>query len=238
MEKQEQIVSMFNKIAPKYDLANRVLSFGIDKIWRKNSCLLSLQHYGHEKINLIVDVACGTGDMMAFWENSCNTREIEFDSILGIDPSSGMVEVGRKKFPQFEFKISSATETGLENESADIVSISYGIRNVVEREKAFNEFFRILKNNGLLVILEFTRSESKSLISQIRDFYLTKILPSIGGFISNNKEAYAYLPNSIESFISAEEMINELQKAGFNLVEHKSFSFGVTSLLIVRKENI
>jgi len=235
-EKQEQIVSMFNQIAPSYDLANRVLSFGVDKSWRREGCSLALQHYGHDKINLIVDVACGTGDMMDFWNESCKKNEIEIDSILGIDPSVGMVEVGRQKFPQFEFKIASATETGLESETVDIVSISYGIRNVVEREKAFKEFHRILKNGGLLVILEFTRSESRSLISKIRDFYLSNILPIIGGFISKNKNAYKYLPNSIENFISSEEMIRELKQANFSLLENKSFSLGVSSLFIVRKD--
>ncbi len=237
IEKQEQIVSMFNKIAPSYDLANRVLSFGVDKSWRREGCSLALQQYGREKISMIVDVACGTGDMMEFWSESCKKSEIEVDSILGIDPSVGMIEVGRQKFPQFEFKISTATETKLENESVDIVSISYGIRNVIERDQAFLEFFRILKKGGLLVILEFTRSESSSIISKIRDFYLSNILPFIGGLISKNKDAYQYLPNSIENFVSSEELINELEKTGFVLIENKSFSFGVSSLFIVRKDN-
>jgi demethylmenaquinone methyltransferase/2-methoxy-6-polyprenyl-1,4-benzoquinol methylase len=238
MEKQEKIVSMFDNIAKTYDVANRVLSFGVDKSWRKKGCELAFQHNGSDKLDLIVDVACGTGDMMSFWRQTAENMGIEINSILGVDPSVGMVDVGRKKFPELEFKIASATDIGIENESADIISISYGIRNVVEREEAFREFHKKLKNGGLVVILEFTKDSKGGIFTKLRDFYMTKILPVLGGIISRNREAYSYLPNSIDGFITAEEMENELKRAGFSILENRSFSMGISSLFIAKKDNL
>jgi demethylmenaquinone methyltransferase/2-methoxy-6-polyprenyl-1,4-benzoquinol methylase len=235
MEKQQKIVSMFDNIAKTYDIANRVLSFGVDKNWRKKGCDMALTHYDRDQIDLVVDVACGTGDMMDFWDKVSKKREISISHILGIDPSVGMVDVARKKFPNFEFKIATATETNLESETVDILSISYGIRNVIEREKAFSEFYRTLKNGGLVVILEFTKNPNRTLSHRVRDFYMNNILPFVGGVISGNREAYNYLPNSIGDFVSSEQMVEELQNAGFQILENRSFSMGISSLFIARK---
>jgi len=235
MEKQQKIISMFDNIAGTYDIANRVLSFGVDKSWRREGCRLAYQHYGKDKIELIVDVACGTGDMMSFWSEVAKSEEIEIGSILGIDPSVGMVNVGKEKFPDFDFKIATATDMGIDDESADLISISYGIRNVVERKEALKEFHRKLKKGGLVVILEFTKNPDGGVFTKLRDFYMTKLLPLIGGVISRNREAYEYLPNSIGDFITSEEMITELKETGFEILEHRSFSMGISSLFIARK---
>jgi demethylmenaquinone methyltransferase/2-methoxy-6-polyprenyl-1,4-benzoquinol methylase len=236
MEKQKKIVSMFDNIAKTYDLANRILSFGIDKSWRKQGCNLAFYHYDKKSIAKIVDVATGTGDMMSYWDKIAKKQNIEIKKLIGIDPSIGMVEIGKKKFPNFEFQISSATELNLENDSIDIISISYGIRNVVERQKAWNEFYKKLKNNGLVVILEFTKRPNENFISKIRDFYMKVLLPKVGGFISKNREAYEYLPNSIDNFIDSDKMILELKEAGFKVLENRSFSMGISSLFIAKKE--
>ncbi len=235
MEKQQKIISMFDNIAKTYDIANRILSFGVDRRWRKKGCQLAYQHYNQKRIDLIVDVACGTGDMMAFWSDVAQNHGIEISSILGIDPSVGMVEVGKKKFPNFQFKIATATDMDIQDESADFISISYGIRNVVEREKALQEFYRKLKKNGLVIILEFTKNRNRGILTRLRDFYMTKILPVIGGLISRNRDAYQYLPNSIGDFITSEEMVQELKSVGFEVLEEKSFSMGISSLFIARK---
>jgi demethylmenaquinone methyltransferase/2-methoxy-6-polyprenyl-1,4-benzoquinol methylase len=235
MEKQQKIISMFDNIANTYDIANRVLSFGVDKSWRKKGCKLAYNHIGKKEISQIVDVACGTGDMMDFWNNTAKKMKISVNSILGIDPSVGMVEVGKEKFPEFEFKIASATNLELPNESVDIISISYGIRNVVEREKAFQEFYSKLKSGGLVVILEFTKNPNGGIFTKLRDFYMTKLIPLIGGIISRNREAYSYLPNSIDGFITSKEMVAELEKTGFTILENRSFSMGISSLFIAKK---
>ena len=232
--KQQKIVQMFDDIAGTYDTANRVLSMGIDIQWRKTACDETFARYS-KPIELIVDVACGTGDMMGYWAKQAKKAGREIGKILGVDPSVGMTDVGKQKFPEFEFVISEATVLPLRNESADILSISYGIRNVVKRQEAFSEFARVLKTGGYVVILEFTKDDKKGLLFGIKDFYMNKILPKIGGFISKNKEAYEYLPNSIEGFLTSSMLQKELDVAGFETEFVKSFSMDISTLVIAKK---
>ena len=233
--KQEKIVSMFDDIAPTYDTANRVMSMGVDISWRKKACDLSFEFYKKDSIEKIVDVACGTGDMMGFWQKQAQKAGIEIKKLIGVDPSVGMVDVAKEKFPDFEYHISKATQIPLEDSSADILSITYGIRNVVQRQEAFYEFNRVLKKDGLVVILEFMKDEDKNILKKIRDFYMHKILPYVGGMISKNLEAYTYLPDSIENFVTIQGMQEELKKAGFEIIYTKSFSMDISTLLIARK---
>ena len=232
--RQEKIVEMFDDIAPTYDKANRVLSMGIDIQWRKKACSETFKRY-NQPIDLIVDVACGTGDMMNYWNKQAKKSNTDVKKIIGVDPSVGMVDVGKEKFPNFEFIISEATSLPLENESVDILSISYGIRNVVKREEAFREFARVIKPGGYVVILEFTKDDKKGLLFGIKDFYMNKVLPKIGGFISKNREAYEYLPNSIEGFLTSNMLRSELDSAGFTTEFSKSFSMDISTLIIAKK---
>jgi demethylmenaquinone methyltransferase/2-methoxy-6-polyprenyl-1,4-benzoquinol methylase len=234
-DKQQKIVQMFDQIAPTYDKANRILSMGVDISWRKKACTNAFKTYKQNPIECIVDVACGTGDMMGFWEKEAQKKAIEVKKIVGIDPSEGMVQVGKKKFPNFEFLISKATQLPLEDESVDILSISYGIRNVVERVEAFKEFARVLKKGGLVVILEFTKDNKKGFIHSIKRWYLNRVLPYIGGLISKNYEAYRYLPDSIEGFLTSDMLINELDGVGFEKVHCESFSMDISTLVIAKK---
>lgn len=234
--KQEKIVSMFDDIAPTYDTANRVMSMGVDKSWRRKACDLAFEYSAKETIDKVVDVACGTGDMMDFWKKRAESSGIAIGEIVGVDPSNGMVDVARKKYPKFNYHIAKATEIPLVDASADILSITYGIRNVVEREAALLEFNRVLKKGGLVVILEFMKNENPSSLGKIRDFYMNRILPKVGGFISKNLEAYEYLPNSIGDFSTVENMRSELVNAGFEMLYTKSFSMDISTLLIARKK--
>ena len=236
IEKQEKIVEMFDDIAPTYDTANRVMSMGIDKSWRRKACDLAYKYSAKDSIDRIVDVACGTGDMMDFWKDRSEKSGIAIGEIVGVDPSVGMVDVARKKYPKFNYHIAPATEIPLENDSADILSITYGIRNVVEREEALVEFNRVLKKDGLVVILEFMKNENPSFLGRIMNFYTNKILPKVGGFISKNLEAYEYLPNSIEEFSTVSNMQKELENAGFEMLYTQSFSMDISTLLIARKK--
>jgi demethylmenaquinone methyltransferase/2-methoxy-6-polyprenyl-1,4-benzoquinol methylase len=236
MTRQEKIVSMFNDIAPTYDRANRVLSMGVDTFWRRKACDLAFSYCPSKTINSIVDVACGTGDMMGYWKRRADKAGLSVDRIVGIDPSEGMVSVGREKFPEMSFHIAPATELPKEDSSADIISISYGIRNVVEREAGLREFNRVLKSGGLVVILEFMKNENPSILGKVRDWYMNNILPRIGGLISNNYEAYRYLPDSIEGFLTVGKMSRELEEAGFEMLYTKSFSMDISTLMIARKK--
>jgi len=234
-EKQDKIVGMFDDIASTYDLANRVLSLGIDKQWRRKGCDKAYDILGAKEIEQITDVACGTGDLLLFWEEYAKKHGVEVKNYVGIDPSVGMLEVARKKVDFAEFLEGKAQLLPVKDEGTEIISISYGIRNVVDRAEALQEFYRALKPNGLVVILEFTKQEKSGVVSKIVDFGMKKVLPTIGGLISKNYEAYKYLPDSIEEFLTTEMLAKELEEAGFEMKYTKSFSMGISTLLVAQK---
>lgn len=234
MQKQEKIIEMFDQIAPTYDKSNRILSFGMDTSWRKKACEKVLDLCLKRDLD-IVDVACGTGDMVEVWQKSVLNSGKNILSIKGIDPSKGMLALAKQRFEKLEFIGAMAQNLPLESESVDIVSISYGIRNVVQRKEALGEFARVLKKDGICLVLEFTKRKKGGFVASCRDFYLKNILPSLGGWISKNKDAYKYLPDSIEDFLSEEEFIEELEGVGFKILEFKNFSFGVSSMFIAKK---
>ncbi len=236
-QKQEKIVEMFDDIASTYDLANRVLSFGIDVVWRKKGCNIAFDLLNKKEIEQVTDVATGTGDLLIHWKNEANKRGIEIEKFVGVDPSVGMLEVAKKKVDFATFLEGKAQELPLENESSEIISISYGIRNVVDRKEALEEFYRVLKPGGVVVILEFTKQEKRGLIDKIVDIYMKKILPAIGGLVSKNYAAYKYLPDSIEEFLTTKMLVDELEQAGFEHKYSKSFSMGISTLIVAQKPN-
>jgi demethylmenaquinone methyltransferase/2-methoxy-6-polyprenyl-1,4-benzoquinol methylase len=232
---QEEIVTMFNQIAKTYDLANRILSVGVDKTWRKKACNKAFFLYDKQKIDKIVDVACGTGDLMIDWKKNAQVNQIVIDQIVGVDPSVGMMEVGKTKIEDGVFIEAGAEDMPLESSSADIISISYGIRNVLKRKEAWSEFTRILKPNGLAVILEFTKNTDNNFAHKMTNFYMHNMMPFIGGAISGSRDAYTYLPESIENFITTEQMCMELKEAGLEPIFIQPYSMKMSTTIIARK---
>jgi demethylmenaquinone methyltransferase/2-methoxy-6-polyprenyl-1,4-benzoquinol methylase len=236
-DNQEDIVKMFNEIAKTYDLANRILSMGVDKLWRKKACNMAYNFYGKSKLDRIVDVACGTGDLMIDWETIAKQNGVEVDEIIGVDPSVGMMEVGKTKIPHRKdsFIEAGAENMPLEDKSADFISISYGIRNVVKRKEGLAEFARVLKPGGLCIILEFTKNDKNDFGAKLSKFYLNNIMPHIGGLVSKNKDAYTYLPESIENFITTKQMCEELKEVGLEPIFVKGYSLDMSTTFIARK---
>jgi demethylmenaquinone methyltransferase / 2-methoxy-6-polyprenyl-1,4-benzoquinol methylase len=230
-EKQQTIVGMFDKIAPTYDIANRILSFGTDISWRKEGIKKALTLGGVQNPK-ILDVATGTGDMLVFWK-----KAVALDAqYVGVDPSVGMLEVAKQKVSFAEFHEGYAQKLPFEDAKFDFLSISYGFRNVTEKEEAVQEFARVLKQNGRLLILEFAKNESKNPFRIAAQWYVKKVLPLLGGLISGNLSAYRYLPNSIEGFLTRSEICTMLERNGFEVEVAKDFSFGVSSLIIAKKK--
>ena len=234
-EKQEKIVTMFDDIASTYDLANRVLSFGIDIQWRKKGCDKAFEILGKKELTQVTDVATGTGDLLIYWKEQAKKSAVNIEKYVGIDPSVGMLEVARGKIDFAEFIEGKAQELPIADESTDVISISYGIRNVVDRVEALQEFNRALKPNGIVVILEFTKQDRSGVVDKIVDFGMKSVLPRVGGLISKNYEAYKYLPESIEEFLTTEMLAKELEEAGFEMKYTKSFSMGISTLLVAQK---
>ena len=233
--KQDRIVGMFDDIASTYDKANRVLSMGIDIQWRKKGCDKAFEILDKKELGQITDVATGTGDLLIYWKEQAAKNNVTIDKYVGIDPSVGMLDVARSKVNFAEFIVGKAQDLPVENESSDVISISYGIRNVVDRVEALEEFNRALRPGGLVVILEFTKQERSGIVDKIVDFGMKNILPRVGGFISKNYEAYKYLPESIEEFLTTEMLAKELEEAGFEMKYTKSFSMGISTLLVAQK---
>ena len=235
-EKQDKIVGMFDDIASTYDLANRVLSMGIDIQWRKKGCDKAFEILGQKELGQVTDVATGTGDLLIYWKEQAGKNGVNIQKFVGVDPSVGMLDVARKKVDFAQFIEGKAQELPIEDESTDVISISYGIRNVVDRVEALQEFYRALKPGGIVMILEFTKQERAGMLDKFVDFGMKKVLPKIGGFISKNYEAYQYLPESIEEFLTTEMLATELEEAGFEMKYTKSFSMGISTLLVAQKK--
>jgi len=234
-EKQEKIVTMFDDIASTYDLANRVLSFGIDIQWRKKGCDKAFEVLGKKELTQITDVATGTGDLLIYWKEQAKKNSVNIERYVGIDPSVGMLDVARKKVDFAQFIEGKAQDLPIVDESTDVISISYGIRNVVDRVEALQEFNRALKPNGIVMILEFTKQDRSGVVDKVVDFGMKKVLPRVGGLISKNYEAYKYLPESIEEFLTTDMLAKELEEAGFEMKYVKSFSMGISTLLVAQK---
>jgi len=234
--KQEKIVEMFDDIASTYDKANRVLSMGIDIQWRKKGCDKAFEILDKKELGQVTDVATGTGDLLIYWKEQAEKNAVAINKYVGIDPSVGMLDVARKKVDFAEFIEGKAQELPIEDLSTDVISISYGIRNVVDRVEALQEFYRALKPGGIVMILEFTKQDRNGIVDKVVDFGMKNVLPRVGGFISKNYEAYKYLPDSIEEFLTTEMLSKELEEAGFEMKYTKSFSMGISTLLVAQKK--
>ena len=220
---QKEIIEMFDKISDRYDLVNRIVSFGIDKKWRENAVKSTISYL--PKNPKVLDVACGTGDMIGIWQKYSN-------EIYGVEPSEGMLKIAKRKFKNIKFYQAYATNLPMEDNFIDAITISFGIRNITEIKVAIKEFRRVLKRGGVLTILEFTKNDKHSILRKGVDFYSNKIIPFIGAIFSD-KKAYHYLPTSIENFYTKEELCSLLE--GFEMLEIKSFNFGQVSLIIAKK---
>lgn len=223
-KKSEQIQEMFNKISPRYNFLNRLLSLGQDVRWRK-SLIKKIPHIANHN-GVFYDIACGTGDIIhSFFKN-----RMDYKSLIEFDISEGMLNVAkiRNRSPQVKHILASAEELPVAAHSADCVTIAFGLRNVDNREKALCEFHRVLKAGGTLLILDFFPAQN-SFMQSLFNFYFKKILPKIGGIFSD-KAAYAYLPESVSSMPTAIEFKQMLIQKGFDQVESKGWLSGSTML--------
>lgn len=228
---EASIAEMFDTIAPRYDFLNSLLSCNQDKRWRKK--LLSLVP---TKFNgVFVDIATGTGDVII----QAAKKHREYATFVGIDISQHMMQIAEQKVAkqglekQISFKQASAEQTTLPSQYCDCVTISFGLRNTIDKEQALAEFYRILKPGGYLLILEFF-PPTEGLLARLFQFYFRRILPLIGGLFSS-KAAYTYLPESVQGFYRAEQLQEKLHKIGFSPVRTQSFLFGSCRLLGVKK---
>lgn len=228
---KQNVTELFDRISPVYDLINRVLSFGIDKQWRK----ALLKYIPLEQDLTMVDLATGTADQILAL-SKCPF----IGKFYGFDLSTHMLLLGQKKLAKKGLRkktllqIGNALGVPVADQFCDLATISFGIRNVTEPLKCLSEMHRILKPNGSCFILEFSLPSLK-LIRVPYLFYLRHVLPKIGSWISKHKEAYSYLNETIESFPSGDAFLQMMKGAGFSSCKQVSLTFGIVSLYIGKK---
>ncbi len=234
MDKKELpfIKSMFENIADNYDFLNKLLSLRQDVYWRKKM-ISSLNIKENFKI---IDVACGTGDVIIEIMKN-NYKNIH---LYGADFSKNMISIALKKIKKknytlnFNFLLTNALYLPFLNESFNAVTIAFGIRNILNKDQALKEFYNILKPGGTLAVLELTTPKSGFFFT-LYMIYFKKILPLIGQFFSENRQAYRYLPKSVENFPTSDIFINKIKKAGFKNVSKSKLTLGITTLFIGSK---
>lgn len=229
--KKEQVAQMFDTISGNYDGLNRVISFGIDVKWRKKV----LQLVANTNPKTILDIATGTGDLAILM------TETDADKIIGLDISAGMLEVGRKKIEakklshKIEMILADSENMPFEDNTFDAITVAFGVRNFENLEKGLTEILRVLKPNGIFVILE-TSVPEKTPYKQGYKFYSKKILPLIGKLFSKDNSAYQYLSESASVFPYGEALNNILRKIGFIDVVAKPQTFGVATIYSASKK--
>lgn len=227
-DKRTRVQKMFAAIAPSYDLNNRLHSLWMDQSWRKKAVKLA----GLKATDRVVDVACGTGDLTEAFRD-VGTHQSDELRYIGIDFTYEMLPIAARKSAANDVNSSilwvngDAQSLPLPDQSADVVSIAFGIRNVQEPLVAMKEFFRVLRPGGRAIILEFSLP-TNPILRGLYNFYFRKILPRTATLISGDKTgAYKYLPESVNTFIGREQMMDMMRQAGFTQVEQFPLTFGV-----------
>lgn len=226
LSKKNQVADMFDSIAHRYDFLNRFLSAGIDVIWRKKA----IGYLKDIKPQKVLDVATGTADVALMTE-----KMLHPSSIIGIDISDGMLEIGRQKIKQkslepiIQLYNGDSANIAYTDNSFDAVTVAFGVRNFQQLEKGLSEILRVLRPGGKLVVLEFSRPKT-FLIKGFYNFYMKSISPNIAKIFSKNKTAYAYLDESIQKFPEGKNFTDILQNVGFKNIVNKPLSLGICSI--------
>ena len=228
--KKMQITHMFNRISKRYDILNRIITFGIDVLWRKKVVKL-LKKVKH---NSVLDLATGTGDQVI------ELAKLDAKKIIGLDISPGMLEMGRLKVKKkqldakIEMLLGDSEALHFDDHTFDAVTIAFGVRNFENLDLGLQEIMRVLKPNGTLIILE-TAVPKNRFIRKFYSFYTQIIMPNIGKIFSKDRSAYQYLSDSAAIFPCGETFNNILRKNGFIQVEDFPQTLGVSSIYFGKK---
>lgn len=231
--RKEQVREMFNRIAGRYDFLNHLLSFNIDKKWRRKvySLIEADRDISPDNNNTtrILDIATGTGDL-AFVLSRLQGTEV-----TGLDLSEEMIRIAKAKEERkkagIQFLVGDSEKLPFSPGEFNYVTVAFGVRNFEDLQAGLKEMNRVLKKGGKVFILEFSHP-APGLFSLLYKFYSSKLLPRIASIFTSEPRAYTYLPESISEFPEGEGMLNELEKAGFNEVGYKRLSGGISSIYI------
>ncbi|MCF6436436.1 MULTISPECIES: bifunctional demethylmenaquinone methyltransferase/2-methoxy-6-polyprenyl-1,4-benzoquinol methylase UbiE [Pseudoalteromonas] len=226
-EKASMVADVFHSVAAKYDIMNDLMSFGIHRLWKRQAIACSGVRKGHT----VLDLAGGTGDLTAkFSQLVGDTGRV----ILG-DINDSMLKVGRDKLrdlglvSNIEYVQMNAEALPFPDNSIDVITIAFGLRNVTDKDAALRSMYRILKPGGRLLILEFSKTDSEAL-SKIYDFYSFNLLPTMGKLVANDSESYRYLAESIRMHPDQETLKGMMETAGFEQTSYQNMTGGIVAL--------
>lgn len=231
-DKTSQVRQMFDNIAPAYDFMNRAMTFGIDKLWRRTAIkkIASLHPAS------ILDIATGTGDLAIGL-----ARKLPEAKITGVDVSAGMLEIAQCKIEKaalttrVELRVADGTKLPFPNDSFDCITIAFGIRNFQDILKGYNEFHRVLKPGGTLVVIELS-IPANPVVKSIYKVYTRTLVPLAGRLISHDSRAYSYLPESIAAVPQREDMLELLLRSQFVDVSFRSLFPGTCIIYTAKKQ--
>jgi len=228
--KKQQVRSMFNSVAHRYDFLNHFLSAGIDYRWRRKA----IKILAKSNPKTILDVATGTGDL------AIAALKLNPKKVIGVDIAEDMVDIGKKKVKEkklekiIHLQVGDSEDLQFNDNTFDAAIVAFGVRNFENLEKGLSEMYRVLNNNGMVMILEFSKPYATP-VRQFYQFYFKNILPFLGRIISGDNSAYTYLPKSVEEFPMGNEFLRILKKVGYTDTQHIPLTFGIASIYTGKK---
>ncbi len=229
--KKSQVSRMFNSIAPYYDFLNRFLSLGIDTIWRKKA----INKIKASNPQHILDIATGTADVAIEL-----VKRLDAKKVVGLDISKEMLAIGQKKIDKraldkrIELVLGDSENLSFEDESFDAVTVAFGVRNFENLEKGLKEMNRVLKKDGEVMVLEFSRPRIFP-FKQLFNGYFKYVLPQIGRLTSKDPKAYQYLYESVQAFPDGQDFVEILKRTGYKSIECTPLSLGICSVYVGKK---
>ena len=223
--KKEEVAEMFNNISANYDFLNHFLSLGIDHLWRKKA----IKQLKNLEVKKVIDIATGTGDF------AIASLKLNPDEVIGVDISSGMLEVGSKKMKNkghdktIKMILGDSENLAFEDNYFDALTVGFGVRNFENLEKGLSEMLRVIRPGGKIVILEFSKPK-KFPIKQVFSFYSKYFIPFFGKRISKDQQAYAYLPESVAAFPEGKEFESILRNLNYKSVQSIILSGGIATI--------
>ena len=221
--KKGLVQNVFNQVNDRYDLMNDFMSLGIHRLWKKS--LLSMMNPSSNQS--LIDVACGTGDIAKLFLKNVNKTT----QVTCVDPNNAMISKGKEKLSKFKninWIISPAEKIPLHDNLFDFYTISFGLRNTANIDKALSEAYRVLKPGGRFLCLEFSKIQNINLETLYKNY--SKLIPYIGKLVVGEKQPYEYLVKSIENFLNQEELIDAMVKSNFEKCNYRNLSGGIVSI--------
>ncbi|MCK5567354.1 MAG: bifunctional demethylmenaquinone methyltransferase/2-methoxy-6-polyprenyl-1,4-benzoquinol methylase UbiE [Actinomycetia bacterium] len=219
---KDKVSELFDSISGKYDITNSIISLGLESIWRRQ-----FLRRINSSDSRILDICCGTGtSTYQIWLKAGSAR------VSGIDFSDGMIDIAKSKYKEntdLVFYSSDASDLDFADNAFDCITIVFGIRNILKRKKALKEFYRVTKHSGRIIILEFNYIEKGS-FSYLFRFYLSRIMPFVGGFITGDRWAYRYLAGTIKEFPDPENFKRLMENAGWESVQHLPLTMSICNI--------